>query len=72
MDGSYSYRDGVYTVKSSGLIGPGNDFNIALGDPTTDSFSYMYQPVDENAVLSTQIASVSRLNKQLCQRTYDS
>ena len=62
MDGSYSYRDGVYTVKSSGLIGPGNDFNIALGDPTTDSFSYMYQPVDENAVLSTQIASVSRLN----------
>lgn len=62
MEGSYSLNDGVYTVKSSGLIGPGNEFNIALGDPTTDSFSYMYRTIDTNSVLSTKISEVSRHN----------
>lgn len=62
VEGSYSCEGGVYTVKSSGLIGPGNEFNIESGDPKRDSFSYMYQNVDEYAVLTTKIDSVSKLN----------
>ncbi len=62
MPGSYSLRDGVYTVKSSGLIGAGNEFNVMDGDEGTDAFSYMYKEADTNAVLSTKIDSVSKFN----------
>ncbi len=62
MPGSYSLHDGVYTVKSSGLIGAGNEFNVMDGDEGTDAFSYMYKEADTNAVLSTKIDSVSKFN----------
>lgn len=62
MPGSYSLHDGVYTVKSSGLIGAGNEFNVMDGDEGTDAFSYMYKQADTNAVISTKIDSVSKFN----------
>ncbi len=62
MPGSYSLRDGVYTVKSSGLIGAGNEFNEMDGDEGTDAFSYMYKEADTNSVLTAKLESVSRLN----------
>lgn len=62
MPGSYSYHDGQYTVKSSGLIGAGNEFNVMDCDPKTDDFSFMYKEADTNSVISTRIDSVSKLN----------
>ena len=62
MPGSYSYHDGQYTVKSSGLIGAGNEFNVMDLDPKTDDFSFMYKEADTNSVISTRIDSVSKLN----------
>lgn len=62
VPGSFSLENGVYTVKGSGIIGSGNEFNIALGTTKEDTLSYMYQTIDENAVLSTEIDSVSKLN----------
>ena len=62
MPGSYSYHDGQYTVKSSGLIGAGNEFNVMDGDEGTDAFSFMYKQADTNSVISASIDSVSKLN----------
>ncbi len=62
MPGGYAYRDGQYTVKSSGLIGAGNEFNVMDGDEGTDAFSFMYKDADLNSVISTCIDSVSKLN----------
>lgn len=62
MKGGYAYRDGVYTVKSSGLIGAGNEFNVMDLDPKTDDFSFMYKEADTNSVISTKIESVSKFN----------
>lgn len=62
MKGSYSYHDGLYTIKSSGLIGAGNEFNVMDCDPKTDDFSYMYKEADANSVISAKIESVSKLN----------
>lgn len=62
MKGGYSYHDGRYTIKSSGLIGAGNEFNVMDLDPKTDDFSFMYKEADTNSVISAKIESVSKLN----------
>lgn len=62
IKGSYSCEDGVYTIKGSGLIGAGNEFNVESGDPKTDDFSFMYKEADTNSVISAKIESVSKLN----------
>ena len=62
LPGAYAYQDGVYIVKSTGLIGAGNEFNEALGDSGADSFSYLCQPIDTYGEISAKLESVSKLN----------
>lgn len=59
IPGAAWYKDGVYTVKSAGLIGPGNEWSES--PENTDSFHYMYDKIDENGEISAEIVDVAKL-----------
>lgn len=59
IKGSASLVDGVYTVKSAGLIGPGNEWSEK--PENIDSFHYMYDEIDENGEISAEIVDVAKL-----------